>query len=55
MVCDFYAPALAHRVVVEIDIGAFVEAVVRGDLARWGDVVVYICEAIEKVRKYTVS
>jgi hypothetical protein len=42
----FYAPALAHRVVVEIDIGAFVEAMMWGNLGRWGDVVMDICEAI---------
>jgi hypothetical protein len=46
MVRYFYAPALAHRVVVEVDIGAFVEAMMRGVLRRRGDVVVNICEAI---------
>jgi hypothetical protein len=46
MVRYFYAPALAHRVVVEVDIGAFVEAMMRGVLRRRGDVVVDICEAI---------
>lgn len=46
MVRNLYAPALAHRVVVEIDIGAFVEAVMRGSLARWGDVVMDVCEAV---------
>ena len=48
MVCDFYAPALAHRVVVEIDIGAFVEAVVWRVLGRRGYVVMHICEAVER-------
>ena len=51
MVCYLYAPALAHRVVVEVDIGAFVEAVVWGCLAGRGDVVMYVCEAVDKVRK----
>ena len=32
MVGYFYAPALAHGVVVEVDIGALVEAVMRGML-----------------------
>jgi len=60
MVRDFYAPTLAHRVVVEVDIGALVEAVVRGNLGRRGDVVVDVCEAIHsqyriKIRKATTT
>lgn len=51
MVCYLYASALAHGVVVEIDIRALVEAVVRGDLGWWGDVVVHIGEAIGSVRR----
>jgi hypothetical protein len=35
MVSYLYAPTLAHRVVIEVDIGAFVEAVMRGILGRW--------------------
>lgn len=43
---DLYAAALAYGIVVEVDIGAFVEAVVRGLLGWWGDVVVDVCEAV---------
>jgi hypothetical protein len=46
MVRYFYAPTLAHRVVVEVDIGAFVEAMMRRVMGRRGDVVVDICEAM---------
>ena len=52
MVRDFYAPTLAHRVVVEVDIGALVEAMVRGDLGRRGDVVVDVCEAIHSQYRF---
>lgn len=51
MVCYLDAPTLAHGIVVEIDIGALVEAVVRGVLCRRRDVVVHICEAVGNVRK----
>jgi hypothetical protein len=47
MVRYFYASALAHGVMVEVDIGAFVEAVMRGLLGRWGDVVMNVCEAVQ--------
>jgi hypothetical protein len=46
MVGDFYAATLLHGVVVEIDIGAFVEAVVRGFVRGRGEVVVDVCEAV---------
>jgi hypothetical protein len=49
----FDAAALPYRVVVEVDIGAFVEAVVRGPLAWWGDVVVDVGEAARVVRRPT--
>jgi hypothetical protein len=49
----FDAAALPYRVVVEVDIGAFVEAVVRGPLAWWGDVVVDVGEAARVVRMPT--
>lgn len=44
MIGYFYAAALAHGVVVEVDIGAFVESVMRGMLRRRGDVVMDICK-----------
>jgi hypothetical protein len=47
MIRDLYAAALAHRIVVEVDIGAFIEAVMWGILAGWGDVVVDIREPVE--------
>jgi hypothetical protein len=47
MVGDFNAATLLHRVVVEVDIGAFVEAVVRGFDGGWGEVVVDVCEAAD--------
>jgi hypothetical protein len=47
MVGDFNAAALLHGVVVEVDIGAFVEAVVRGFDGWWGEVVVDVCEAVD--------
>ena len=46
MVRYFYAPALAHGIVVKVDIGAFVEAMMWGLLGRWGDVVMDVCKAI---------
>ena len=51
MVCYLDAPTLAHGIVVEIDIGTLVEAVVRGVLCRRRDVVVHICEAVGKSEK----
>jgi hypothetical protein len=45
MVCYFYAPTLAHGVVIEVDIGAFIEAMMRGILGRRGYVVMDIREA----------
>lgn len=36
MVGNLDATALAHGIVVEVDIGAFVEAVMRGSLGRRG-------------------
>jgi hypothetical protein len=35
MVCYLYTPTLAHGIVVKVDIGAFVEAVMRGIVGRW--------------------
>lgn len=55
MVRYFYATALAHRVVVEVDIGAFVEAMVRGGLGRRGDVVVNVCEAIHSQYRFKMT
>ena len=46
MIGYFYAATLAHGVVVEVDIGAFVESVVRGMLRRRGDVVMDICKPV---------
>jgi hypothetical protein len=46
MVRYFHTPALAHGVVVEIHIGALVEAVMWGVVDGWGEVVVHICEAV---------
>lgn len=40
-----YATTLPYGIVVQVDIGAFVEAVVWRLLGWWGDVVVDICEA----------
>jgi hypothetical protein len=55
MIGYFNAAALPYWVVVEVDIGAFVEAVVRGSLAGWGDIVVDVCEAARVVRMSTPS
>jgi len=46
MVCYLYPTTLPYGIVVEVDIRALVEAMVRGFLSRWGDVVVDICEAV---------
>lgn len=48
MVRYLYAASLLHGVVVEVDIAAFVEAVVRGLVGRCGrrEVVVYVCKAM---------
>lgn len=46
MVRYFYAPTLAHGIVVKVDIGAFVEAMMWGLLGRWGDVVMDVCKAV---------
>lgn len=46
MVCYFYTPGLAHGVMVEVDIRALVEAVMRGSLRGRGDVVVHVCKAV---------
>jgi hypothetical protein len=54
MVGYFYAAALPYGVVVEVDIGAFVKAVVRGLLSRRGNVVVDVCEAIEFLEHSTL-
>lgn len=48
VVGDFYPASLVHRVVVEVDIGAFVEAMVWRDLGGWGNVVVNVCEKCQK-------
>jgi hypothetical protein len=45
VVCNFNATRLPYGVMVEVDIGAFVEAVVRGLLGRRGNVVVDVCKA----------
>lgn len=41
-----YPSALAHGIVVEIDIRAFVEAMVQRVLSRWADVVMNVCKAV---------
>lgn len=46
VVRDLYATRLADGVVVEVDIGALVEAMVGWFLRRRGDVVVDVCEAV---------
>lgn len=45
MIRDLYTASLAHGVVVEIDVGALVEAMMWGVLSWRGKVVVDICEA----------
>lgn len=45
IVCNLYTSSLTHGVVIEVDIGALVEAVVRGLLGRRGEVVMDVCEA----------
>jgi hypothetical protein len=45
MIGYFDATSLPYWIVVEVDIGAFVEAVVRGLLGWWGNIVVDVCEA----------
>jgi hypothetical protein len=45
VVRDFDAPALLDGVVVEVDIGALVEAVVRRLVSRRGEIVVDVCKA----------
>jgi hypothetical protein len=49
MVCYLYAARLSDGIVVEVDIGAFVEAVVRGSLGWRGNIVVDVCEAVRVV------
>lgn len=49
MICNLYAATVLHRVVVEVDITALVEAVVRGLVRRRGEVIVYVCEAVQKL------
>jgi hypothetical protein len=46
MVCYLYPAALPYGIVVEVDIGAFVEAMVRRLLGWWGDVIVDVGEAV---------
>ena len=53
MVRYFHTPILAHGVVVEVHIGALVEAVVWGVVAGWGEVVVHVCEAVRCQQAYT--
>ena len=50
MVGDFYAATLLQGVVVEVDIGAFVEAVMRWPVRRRGEVVMHVCESTPNVR-----
>jgi hypothetical protein len=45
VVRNLNATRLPYRIVVEVDIGAFVKAVVRGLLGRRGNVVVDVCKA----------
>lgn len=40
------AARLPNGIVVEVDIGALIEAMMRGSLGRWGDVVVNVCKAV---------
>jgi hypothetical protein len=47
MVCYLYSAALLYRVVVEVDIGAFVEAMVRGLVGWWGEIVMNVCKAAQ--------
>ena len=46
MVGDFYAATLLYRAMVEVDIGAFVEAVVRGLVGGWGEKIMDIRKAV---------
>lgn len=45
MIRYLYTTTLAHGIMVEVDIRAFVEAMVRGVLGRRGQIVVDVCEA----------
>lgn len=45
MISNFYPSLLLNRIVVEIDVGAFVEAVVRGFPRGSVKVIVHVCEA----------
>lgn len=47
MICDLYSPALLHGIVIEVDIAAFVEAVVRGPVRWRGEVVVDVCKSAD--------
>jgi hypothetical protein len=46
MVRYFDAATLPYGIMVEVNIGAFVEAVVRGFVSRWGEIIVDICKAV---------
>lgn len=45
VVRDLYASTLAHRVVIKVDVGALIEAVMRGLVGGRREVVVDICKA----------
>jgi hypothetical protein len=47
MVRYLYSAALLYRVVVEVDVGAFVEAMVRGLVGWWGEIVMNVCKAAQ--------
>jgi hypothetical protein len=47
MVRYLYSAALLYRVVVEVDIGAFVEAMVRGLVGWWGEIVMNVCKTAQ--------
>jgi hypothetical protein len=46
MIRDFYTPTLVHGIMIEVDIGAFVETVVWGFVRGWGEVVVDVRKAV---------
>lgn len=55
MVRNLYPATLLYRIMVEVDIGAFVEAVVRGRVGWWGKIVMDVREAVSGVNMGVLS
>jgi hypothetical protein len=55
MIRNFYPPPLLDRIVIQIDIRALVEAVVRGSTRRRREVVMDVCEATRLYQQNTLD